>query len=513
MWRKYFFIVAGCASFLTFITIFFNICIDPYDIWMLPRKEGINLYAVRSEDNERLLKPIHLIAYKPDVIFMGNSKCDFAIDPDYFGQITGIEKVYNASLRSGQPYEMRKYLEFTLSNNPELKAVYLAIDYEMFQFQEKKMPGFDENQINRSSITLDNVFKTTLSWDALKDSLMTLKYNQENQYAFRAYEKTGKMSESSLKLIFEEEDSFYKNTRGFIINQYMRNKASDDTMCEDKFQELKKIVEICKSNQIELTVFVLPVHAIHMDVYDKNWKRYEEWERRLVDIVPIVDFLSYNEMTMTSSDVSINENKYFWDSAHIKSQVGNIILNRLANKSDAKEEEDFGILVSKENVEEHLCKIRQQHEQWKSKNPQIVKRLSLLGRFSSEYPHDFEKRILNDSNATIHVDGFKCDTKLHRNQILIVKGDLSENPSRIQSIYIVLEGKTGEHYYTMANKPWRNSLVDLFSPNKKQICKFMTEAIMEKLPLGKYKMHLIYTLNDGQYVFKSSELADIALIE
>ncbi len=500
MWKHYFFAVMGGSVLLFVATALFNILVDPYDLWMVPRYQGLNLCAVRSEDRERLSKPIHIIHDKPNAIFLGNSKCDFSIDPDRFTQITGCSSSYNMAMRNGQPHELRKCLELALKNNPELDTVILEVDFEMFLSDSTTKNGFDEKQTSRTHITRDNAFRTTLSGDACIDSLLTLKRNHEFRYDHLAYERNGKLSEGSLFSIFSDEASFYKNTRSFLVAKYLDNRHFNEDIYKDKFHEIECIAELCKENNIELKVFVPPVHAIHLDAYDMYWEHYAQWEKELASIVPFTDFARYNAFTMTDPDLPLEENPHFWDSAHIKVFVGDMVLDCLYGIPNGNTPENFAVQVTAENVEEHLAETKQQHAEWASQNTQLKNKLAAIGQFVSQCPSpSASEAALMDNLATI--DKLGDGITLQQTDILFFEGTLSLDSHCIQTVYTVLEDPAGKRFYTMLNKKWNANTTDwamLFRPSTSTAYDFMTGAILQNVPPGEYQVRTMVVQNDGK---------------
>jgi hypothetical protein len=52
------------------------------------------------------------------------------------------------------------------------------------------------------------------------------------------------------------------------------------------------------------------------------------------------------------------------DSSHYTAPVGNLILNRILGYQENKLPADFGVLLTQENIESHLDKIRSHREEW-----------------------------------------------------------------------------------------------------------------------------------------------------
>ena len=133
------------------------------------------------QSHERLFKAVALINQRPDVVVIGNSKADFAIDPQLFG-----ERAYNASVRNAQPKELLAFARAAVRSNPNLERLIVVVDYEMFAIDQESMSNFDPEQLSADHITVKNFFGTLLTTDALADSLSTVKFNRIMQRDFPA---------------------------------------------------------------------------------------------------------------------------------------------------------------------------------------------------------------------------------------------------------------------------------------------------------------------------------------
>ena len=304
MWKKFFLSTVGMFLVLCSITAAFNFAVDPYNIYQSARTIGFNFFADASQNHERLFKAIEMIRRRPTVVVLGNSKADFAIDPTIFGADS-----YNAAVRNAQPKELLAFAKAARRVNPDLKRLIVAVDFEMFALDKESMSGFDPEQLNADHITVENIFRTLLTLDALKDSLSTVKLNRIYQRDFQAFEQNGKFSEPALYELFTFENSFTYNSNA------MSNWAPiDPSVYDRKFEEFRELVELCRDGGIELTVLIMPVHRYHFERYPSA--QYKDWQKKLTSITPVEDCVSIfiNEST-------IDEEKNFWDAAHIKAQV------------------------------------------------------------------------------------------------------------------------------------------------------------------------------------------------
>ncbi|NEQ87322.1 MAG: hypothetical protein F6K26_47080, partial [Moorea sp. SIO2I5] len=99
------------------------------------------------------------------------------------------------------------------------------------------------------------------------------------------------------------------------------------------------------------------------------WPELEKWKSRLVEITAVWDFSGYNSITTEAIGEGM---KNYWDSSHYREEVGDLILNRLFSYQSQTVPEDFGVLITPENVESHLGKIRNERESWAENNPDLV---------------------------------------------------------------------------------------------------------------------------------------------
>jgi hypothetical protein len=49
-----------------------------------------------------------------------------------------------------------------------------------------------------------------------------------------------------------------------------------------------------------------------------------------------------------------------------------LVLNRLFDYQSGTVPDDFGILITSDNIESHLAQIRSQREVWAAQNPEVV---------------------------------------------------------------------------------------------------------------------------------------------
>ena len=80
---------------------------------------------------------------------------------------------------------------------------------------------------------------------------------------------------------------------------------------------------------------------------------FEHFKRALVKITNYIDFTGHNSITTNKDN--------YWDSSHLRVEVTKPLMARVFN-DQAHAPKDFGVLVTKENIETHLKNLRNQIE-------------------------------------------------------------------------------------------------------------------------------------------------------
>ena len=161
-----------------------------------------------------------------------------------------------------------------------------------------------------------------------------------------------------------------------IIEQYF-GYHTQYKLSEDRFNDFKKIVEFCRQNNIELIVFISPSHATQWEALrvTDRWDSFEEWKRKMVAITPVWDFSGYN--SVTSEPIQPIMSNYV-DNSHYTPNIGDFVLNRILSHNVEQVPEDFGVLITSENIEQHLAKIRSDREEWAKMRPNEVELVETL---------------------------------------------------------------------------------------------------------------------------------------
>ncbi len=115
-------------------------------------------------------------------------------------------------------------------------------------------------------------------------------------------------------------------------------------LADESLENIEKISVLCEESGVQLIVAVMPVYADYLAVLDASAVR-----DFLAELSEICDFWDFSV-----SEVSADA-RYFYDGAHPRAAVADMICARLCGSTDIYCPSDFGSLVTEENSAEYLA--------------------------------------------------------------------------------------------------------------------------------------------------------------
>ncbi len=341
----------------------FNWWIDPYGIYHEQEIYGINHDKPSQEYNDRLYKAIAIINHKPNTLLLGSSRVKRGLDPHH-PSLQDASPVYNLGLNNANIYELRRYLEHSITNNPQLKRVILGLDFFMFNEHSQMPKTFAEYRLNKTHITFPDLLNTTLSLDTLQASQKTIQKSLKTRKSELNSSEDGfipyqPMRDGNTTIRFHGSTKLYLKLH------------SDYKLSETHLKEFTHIVSICQQNHIDLIVYFSPAHAIHLEsIYAPGkWSVLEEWKRQIVQIIPVWDFFNYNTVT---TEPLTEEMNYYVDESHYTKPVGDLLLTRIFGDRLEQVPPDFGLLLTPENINHILRQNRLDRKHWSQIHPDEV---------------------------------------------------------------------------------------------------------------------------------------------
>ncbi len=306
------------------------------------------------------------------------------------------------AVSSGTLYESFRFLQHTYAFHPVRVAI-VGLDFFAFNaywhqttdFREDRLAVDSDDQPTGGNKTVD-VWSTLLSWSALKDSLATILQQQNNIYT-NFGQLSGSHMRSMIKANKTQHDLFLQTEKNFTAHNLLPapfhafRLSLDNGSMSTSMKALRSLVHFCLKKGIDLKLFIPPMHARYMEMLRALHlsDTFEQWKRNMIfqivadvsdrpekTLVSLWDFSGYNSIT-TESLPGMNdkksEMKWYWESSHFKAKTGDLILSRMFNIFNPDLPDNFGVLITAKNIEQHLRHIRSMGVLYRQQHPNDVR--------------------------------------------------------------------------------------------------------------------------------------------
>jgi hypothetical protein len=331
-----------------------------------PTFYGFNKVKPELKRQERLTKVFYgiLNRKKFDTLIFGSSRVDYGFDPEYYFHKTKY-KAYNSGIKAtgvGDALEIVKKITYKKTH---LKQIIIGVDF----FSFKKSPEYLSNTKKESISTKFSDFASILlSGDALTSSINTVLYNLKTPN-INMYDPNG------LKIMKKDHNAY--DEAFYEIGAYMNDELfyKNYKPVTKSFEDLKKLISICRKNNIKLYVFVNPVNVVQLQAVrtSNNWQNYKNWRKNLAQLTPYYDFSGFN--SVTTEPLSKNM-KYYIDSNHYLKNTSHLMIDEIINPEKRISHKDFGVYVTKENVEKYNVKLDKDYSKWSKNNQSLIKKIN-----------------------------------------------------------------------------------------------------------------------------------------
>lgn len=433
--RRYLRILFITVATLLPLVIGLNKVIDPFRLYNGPELSGINEIKPEIDNRARLAKAWGVYRRKPTGIILGSSRSDYGLNPEHSGWTT--KNVYNLALPGGSVYEALRYLQHAQVINPLEQAV-LGVDFFMFNTYWPKTLDFDENRllttqdgkINRHFKRFEKLEILT-SVDTLISSFKTIKAQKNEFFVEPPHIANGQrhptMREAYMPVAGGYHALFVDDIKAHILRRWLPPphldyRFDDPNTGESTFDWFRSILKFAHDNHIDLRIIISPSHALLWEaLFDMGLgDKWEIWKRELVRIneeeakklgaspFQLWDFSGYNRYTTeTLPPLGDKESKmqWYWEGSHYKSALGDIVLNQVFDTHVRSEDpsKDFGVLLTKENIEMHLANIRRAQVQYRESHRDAIQEVKdLVQEFALKH---YDSPLLSDSLTRSKTNG------------------------------------------------------------------------------------------------------------
>jgi hypothetical protein len=441
------------------VTLATNLIIDPfarYDLVSIPR---LNALRTQAGTDPRLSKPAIMCRDRPEAVVIGTSRVALAIDPVHPGWGSAAGHVYNFGIPGMGLEEVALTFRHAVFASRRLRLALVGLDFLMFNANREVLAPQTENiAFDRQRLVLSETdscfgsffhdFDSWLGARGLAQSLITISQqvpeterNKPNKIAtlLSLYRRDGLLDNAK---VFEDlaRTGGYRSLFGpggqeRYYTSVVWLPPPDRNYCFSRdelntFEIFKDLIRFARQAGIDLRLFIDPVHARLLLAmrYARLWPLYEEWKRRLVQILaeesresgkpafPLWDFSGFNAVTTETvppaGDLE-TQVKWFWEPAHYKRETGDLILDRvLGHRTSARlVPDDFGILLTPENIESSLAADSQKGDDY-------------LRREAADAA--LVRNVVNE--ATSNISPFSCRGSLGKTGVTGIHSGLLERP-------------------------------------------------------------------------------------
>jgi hypothetical protein len=332
-----------------------NYLIDPY---------GFNNFFIKDKINSKKFSNTGFTtSFKADIInnggfdsiFLGSSRIG-VMNPEiinkelnlktfnlaYQGSIT---KIHNKLFFYANHFNSIKYLFYGIDFLSFNKNLLIERDYKDFYSYQEEVENFKDISLISKYFSLDTFLKsiTLVSKNILGIQKIDTQYSNKN----------GMRNFDNYKFMLEENNyNINVEIKTHIDSYFVKNGLYDNyEFSYENLEYFKEIIEYCKNNSIKVYVYIPPINVSHlMAIRDRvGYFQFELFKRELAQITDFVDFTGINNITTNNSN--------YWDSSHLKKELTSTIFNELL-----KEKNKHYSLVNKNNIEEHLKKLKKDLE-------------------------------------------------------------------------------------------------------------------------------------------------------
>lgn len=400
MEKEYSMFLKRFAIVFTFVILFValvNIIVDPYAIFRFVEKENFNKEKASINHNTFVPKVMSLNRIKPDILVMGTSRASIGIDPTH-KLIKGDDKrSFNFSVGSASVEELFLTVKYVNGIN-KLKKVVFGLDMLSFNAYRGVRKTFTKDEVVLKNTYLNkHAFNAVFSLNSFKASLETVRKQGRPKNLIITDKGHVGFNEGYVNAKKGHRDMFLSTERDYLKNNWYplpHNKFAFVNDERDVFKSFKEMLEYLREENIEIYFYISPVHARLMELMkiDDIYDDFEDWKKALVYIaesdnklheqeqqLKIYDFAYYNKYTKEEVPLKGDRKtqmQWYWEDSHFRKELGDKIIDRIFKKENS--EKDFGVLLTKENIESHLKSARNEGGKYEKKNFKDIEELKRI---------------------------------------------------------------------------------------------------------------------------------------
>lgn len=352
-WIKNWFILAIMIP----IAGIFNYLVDPYG---LNNFITINKMNAKKNTNTTLTTRVKSEMLNNDnfsTIMLGSSKTG-VMNPEIIDKYFD-GKTFNLSY-PGSVTEIQNKLFFNALKSNDIKNIIYGIDFLSFNENRVVKNNFQEfydlqkkiennEKISNFDLYL-NIETFGKSMKLLVENILGTK-KTEVIYLSNGMRDHVNYVEDLENKMYNFDKEVNKEMKHYYLPGGMYKKYTFSSKYLEYFRE---IITFSRKNNIKVWVYIPPMYNDFFNalVPAGYFDEFELFKKELVKITDFVDFTGNNTINMDKNN--------YWDGVHLRQEFTELLMSKIFNDKTVKAPKDFGVLVTKDNIEEHLSNLREQ---------------------------------------------------------------------------------------------------------------------------------------------------------
>ena len=302
----------------------FCFLVDPFNVF-----HSLDIRDNGVEPNKNYIKMNYILNNpdKFDSFVFGSSRVGNIHTNNIWGQ-----KAYNMTYSEATPKEILNNVKTLVNNGIIPKHLYVGVDNLSYTIDpEKHITASSapyelskENPLKFYSMYLD----PAISFDSY--TTIISKHEEDSAYAYRFYE-------------FGWNSDYGNSETAYDFNN-PEPSIGEDYLLEETLNDIKELVDLCKKEDIKLTIFTNPLYYVTYDAaLEQN---YLEFLKGLASISEFCNFSGYNAISTDSSN---------WiDNSHYSAEVSDMVLECMCFHAyfEGLYEEGFGQWFDNNNIDD-----------------------------------------------------------------------------------------------------------------------------------------------------------------
>lgn len=338
-WIIYFFITCSCFVFLI-ATI--NYYIDPD--WTFNHRNQLNQAQKDYDERQQKTNMVTFEAFNYDTLILGNSVITYMNQNDLQGF-----NAFNYAVNGMSINEFEGYIEYAKEQNKRdfdyiIIGLFLNLtdgtsDPKVTDDIKSSFYYFDKS--NELYYRYKNLFSADTFKHSITNIISSIRPTDKFAYYDRENVKFKPMVSNSFK------DVYIQRQKIIFGNQY-----KDPNY---KYQSDQLIYDNLKKNNpnTKFIIFTEPIAKPLLDLFDKydRFDEYSAWLNELISNFGEIYNFSYHNSITGNLDL-------YYDAMHTTPEVMKLVAKKITNSNEGVPA-DFGMLVTKESIEDHVNLIRE----------------------------------------------------------------------------------------------------------------------------------------------------------